>query len=848
MTTLVSPGVSVTVTNESFFVPASAPTVPLFIIATGDNKYITPGQSDSGFAIGTQESGVVRTITSLQQSVTTYGIPSFLTDTNGNPMHGDARNEYGLAAVNTFLNAGSLAYVVRACVNLDDNFTDLQNDWDYQINVAESILSVYVNEWIAQYNSSHNLSPASVSVIGTLGTVTGGAGPIATTTLVSGGTLYTNGTYTSVALAGGTGTGAIGTVVIAGATVTSVTITTPGTGYVIGDILSVSNSSIGGTGSGLSIRVTGITNYTNGTYSNVPLTGGTGTGATANIVVTNGAVSTVTLVNVGSGYVVNDALSALNANLGGSGSGFSIHVTSVFSYKTTIDKTDLLTQLQAATSFIFSAGCGSFSQATSPTTLSQDFYNLQSPALAVYTNGFNVSPTGTFPGIGSASAALVLGNIVGGSSYTNGSYSGVALTGGTGTGATANITVSGGTVTTVVVVNKGSGYAVGDLLSAAAATIGGTGSGFTITVTSIPGLLGQWNSGSVISAEFTATEAGQFLVSAADQFEWTQNFLIKTALGTNDAARRTAIVTALNAIINGNQDIRAEGFQYNLVVCPGYSECTTNLFNLVQTYLNNEVLVVGDTPMNLEPSVAFPAWASSGSRVIDGVNGDVTYYYPHVLTTNLDGASILVPSSAFALKTYAFSDNVSYEWFAPAGIRRGTMSGLTDIGYFTGTAGTATTFVSLHLNQGQRDALYGYTASGSINPLVFFPGSGFLVWGQKTSVGTVASAMDRVNVSRLVKYISRSLRIASLPYVFEPNDALTQQNLKAMVDSFLGNLIVLRGLYDFASICDSTNNTPDVVDANELVIDIAIQPVKAAEFIYVNIAVVATGATIGSNQ
>jgi phage tail sheath protein FI len=127
--------------------------------------------------------------------------------------------------------------------------------------------------------------------------------------------------------------------------------------------------------------------------------------------------------------------------------------------------------------------------------------------------------------------------------------------------------------------------------------------------------------------------------------------------------------------------------------------------------------------------------------------------------------------------------------------------------------------------------------------LVFFPGSGFLIWGQKTSA-PAASATDRVNVSRLIKYIKRQLRRNTLSFVFEPNDQLTRDNLKAVIDGFLGDLIVKRGLYDFATICDDSNNTPDRIDRNEMYVDIALKPVKAAEFIYIPIRIVATGAEI----
>jgi phage tail sheath protein FI len=155
--------------------------------------------------------------------------------------------------------------------------------------------------------------------------------------------------------------------------------------------------------------------------------------------------------------------------------------------------------------------------------------------------------------------------------------------------------------------------------------------------------------------------------------------------------------------------------------------------------------------------------------------------------------------------------------------------------------GTATTFTSVALNQGQRDNLYkNFT---NINPIVFFPGRGLIVWGQKTSA-PAASALDRINVMRLVMYVRRQLRKNTMPFVFEPNDQLTRNNLKAAVDGFLGDLIVKRGLYDFVTVCDASNNTPDRIDRNEMYIDVALKPVKAAEFIYIPIRIVATGAKL----
>lgn len=253
--------------------------------------------------------------------------------------------------------------------------------------------------------------------------------------------------------------------------------------------------------------------------------------------------------------------------------------------------------------------------------------------------------------------------------------------------------------------------------------------------------------------------------------------------------------------------------------------------------MKEEAFVLSDTPVNLTPE-ATVAWADTTNRQ---KNRNIAYYYPYCIESNLDGKDVLVSASGVALRTIAYSDNVADLWLAPAGTRRGVVTGVTGSGYVTGTIGGATTFVQASLNEGQRNDLYKYFTN--INPITFLTGRGFLVFGQKTSAPD-ASAMDRINVVRLVGYIRRQLRKNTLSFVFEPNDKLTRDNLKAVVDSFLSSLITRRGLYDFATVCDESNNTPDRIDRNELYVDIAIKPVKAAEFIYIPIRVVATGANI----
>jgi phage tail sheath protein FI len=123
---------------------------------------------------------------------------------------------------------------------------------------------------------------------------------------------------------------------------------------------------------------------------------------------------------------------------------------------------------------------------------------------------------------------------------------------------------------------------------------------------------------------------------------------------------------------------------------------------------------------------------------------------------------------------------------------------------------------------------------------VFFTGNGLLNYGNKTSFNS-QSALDRTNVARLVCYLRRALTISARPFVFEPNDQLTRQQIKGVVESIMLDLVAKRGVYDYLVVCDDSNNTPARIDRNELWVDVAIEPVKAAEFIYIPVRILNTG-------
>lgn len=301
-------------------------------------------------------------------------------------------------------------------------------------------------------------------------------------------------------------------------------------------------------------------------------------------------------------------------------------------------------------------------------------------------------------------------------------------------------------------------------------------------------------------------------------------------------AQRRAVVRQLQSVIASNQDIRNESNSFNLMAVPGYPELLDEMITL-NTDRKETAFIIADAPLRLSADASsLQNWATNSSNAIengeDGLVSSSSYaavYYPHGLTTNLDGNNVVVPASHIALRTFAFNDQVAFPWFAPAGFQRGVVTNATSVGFIDAQSGE---FRAVALSEGQRDSLY----INKVNPVAQFPGRGLSIFGQKT-LNPVSSALDRVNVARLVVFIRERLDDLVKPFLFEPNDEITRQNAKVLVDRFLGNLVTQRGLFDFVVVCDSSNNTPERIDRNELHIDIAIQPVKAVEFIYIPIRV-----------
>lgn len=309
-------------------------------------------------------------------------------------------------------------------------------------------------------------------------------------------------------------------------------------------------------------------------------------------------------------------------------------------------------------------------------------------------------------------------------------------------------------------------------------------------------------------------------------------------------AQRKVIVQALQALVNSNQEIRDdESRLFNLMACPGYPE----LIGEMKT-LNYDrgltAFVLGDSPFRLESNATvLNNWATNQSLAVedndDGLTTTDPYlavYYPSGFTSDNFGNNVVVPPSHMMLRTIALSDQVSYPWFAPAGTRRGGITNASAVGYVDSEG----EFKSVALNEGLRDTLY----ANNVNPITFITGAGLVCFGQKTRQ-LAASSLDRINVARLVIYLRSQLNVLAKPYIFEPNDKITRDEIKQAVETLLLELVGQRALYDFLVVCDESNNTPARIDRNELYVDVAIEPVKAVEFIYIPLRLKNTGEIAG---
>jgi hypothetical protein len=313
------------------------------------------------------------------------------------------------------------------------------------------------------------------------------------------------------------------------------------------------------------------------------------------------------------------------------------------------------------------------------------------------------------------------------------------------------------------------------------------------------------------------------------------------AMWSGRLAQRQIIVQALKSGIDTSVTAREEQTQFNIIATPAYPELTPNMIAL-SNERNNTLFVVGDTPMRLGPDgTSLVAFATNnnglGQPNEDGnilTSNYAGVFYPSCTTTDLSGNTVVQPPSHMMVRTILRSDAASYPWLAPAGTRRGVVDNATAIGYIDAATGE---FNQIGVSQSVRDILY----ERNINPITFIPGIGITNFGNKTSTPST-TALDRINVARLVAFLRGRLEEIGKQYLFEPNDTITRNQITNSVNSLMIDLVAKRALYDYLVVCDLSNNTPARIDRNELWVDIAIEPVKAVEFIYIPLRIKNTGA------
>jgi len=267
-----------------------------------------------------------------------------------------------------------------------------------------------------------------------------------------------------------------------------------------------------------------------------------------------------------------------------------------------------------------------------------------------------------------------------------------------------------------------------------------------------------------------------------------------------------------------NQD----DYAFNVLLTPGlfnsaHASQTTTAINNTQGR--------GDSIYVLDPIVYGSTIADTNTQAASRNTSYAAMYWPWLQTIDPDsGQNVWVPASTMIGGVYAYNDSVSEPWFAPAGINRGGLGNVIR--------------PERKLTQSNRDSLY----ENNINPIASFPGVGTVVYGQKT-LQRQASALDRVNVRRLLIALKGYISQVSQTLLFEQNTAATRNNFLAAVNPYLESVQQRQGLYAFKVVMDDSNNTPDVIDRNQLVGAIYLQPTKTAEFIILDFNVLPTGAT-----
>lgn len=312
--------------------------------------------------------------------------------------------------------------------------------------------------------------------------------------------------------------------------------------------------------------------------------------------------------------------------------------------------------------------------------------------------------------------------------------------------------------------------------------------------------------------------------------------------GQNGIPPSAIFASALDAAIIGNPATSSgmwnfqnpEVYDVNLLIIPGNSSGSVIGQALQLCESRGDVLFIVDPPFGLRPQ-----------QVVDWHNGmlfsDLTaainssygaLYWPWIKIFNqFDSTELFVPPSGFVASVFSRTARVREQWFAPAGLQRGHLLTALD--------------VEFNATQGERDLMYGL--GNAVNPIVNFPQDGITVFGQRT-LQRAQTALDRVNVRMLLIFLKKNLVRLLRFFLFEPIDRLLFAEVRASINPFMQDVMARRGVTAFKVICDSTNNTPETIDRNELHVSVLLKPTKAAEFIVLNLVILRTDASFSAEE
>ena len=266
----------------------------------------------------------------------------------------------------------------------------------------------------------------------------------------------------------------------------------------------------------------------------------------------------------------------------------------------------------------------------------------------------------------------------------------------------------------------------------------------------------------------------------------------------------------------GIEALDVEGVPITMAIVPGISDQDVQNALIALAERTSDFIAVIGTPLAVGNAQKAVDWHNGKHLRTTAINSSyAAIYYPSVKVFNpYLGRDIFMDPGIYGIKQMCYTDSVSDPWFAPAGFIRGRLLKPTE--------------VEVDLSQGERDSLY--SGGNAINPIVNFPQRGITIFGQRTAQRD-PTALDRINVRRLLLVVKRVILEATQRFVFEPNDEITWEKVKATLEPFLDDIQRRRGITQFKVVCDETTNTPVRVDRNELWCKVLIKPTKTAEVI-----------------